>query len=240
MKKFKVYKYTSPSGKVYIGQTCQTLNSRASQGEGQRESPRFYNAIKKYGFENFTVEILADNLTKEEADRLEVFYISFFNSINPEYGYNLSSGGSSPIPSEETREKMRQKRLGRKSSKETKQKISKALTGIKRSEETKEKLRKIAKERCKNPENNPMYGKHLSEEAKVKLSKANGLPVRCVETGEVYPSARAASAALGLKSNHINEHINNPKRYKTIGGYHWERISKEEQEEIINDKFACT
>ena len=51
-KKYKVYKYTAPNGKLYIGQTCNSLRRRAgNHGECYVECPLFYNAIKKYGFE---------------------------------------------------------------------------------------------------------------------------------------------------------------------------------------------
>lgn len=48
-KKYMVYVYTSPSSKKYIGQTCTSLSIRANNGEGYKTSPKFYQAIKKYG-----------------------------------------------------------------------------------------------------------------------------------------------------------------------------------------------
>ena len=47
-----VYIYTFPNGKKYIGQTAQPLEKRAKKGEGYKNSPAVYNAIKKYGWEN--------------------------------------------------------------------------------------------------------------------------------------------------------------------------------------------
>ena len=65
---YKVYKYTSPSNKIYIGITSKTLNERARyDGSGYKECKAFWRAIKKYGWENFTSEILAQELTEEEA-----------------------------------------------------------------------------------------------------------------------------------------------------------------------------
>lgn len=93
---YKVYKYTNIiNGKIYIGQTIDTLEMRAgANGYKYRKCPYFYNAIKKYGWENFTSEILADNLTREQANELEIEYIEKFNSQNPEIGYNISDGGN--------------------------------------------------------------------------------------------------------------------------------------------------
>ena len=64
-----IYKYTSPSGKSYIGQTIKTVEQRAKYtGEGYKKCPVFYRAILKYGFENFTCEILEqiEAQTKQE------------------------------------------------------------------------------------------------------------------------------------------------------------------------------
>lgn len=92
---YKVYRYWGPTGKSYIGQTNQTLAARSgSRGQQYWASTHFYYAIQKYGFEWFKNhrEILAKNLTKEEADRLEKFYIEQYDSI--ENGYNIQTGGT--------------------------------------------------------------------------------------------------------------------------------------------------
>ena len=93
-----IYKYTSPSGKSYIGQTFKTLEQRAKYtGEGYRLCPVFYRAILKYGFENFTCEILEeiDLDSKEEIktqlDKLEERYIQEYNTLAPN-GYNVRLG----------------------------------------------------------------------------------------------------------------------------------------------------
>lgn len=66
MKTFIVYKYTAKhNGLIYIGITSQTLKARWNQG--YKGNPRLYNAIKKYGEDGFTKEVLFENLSKEEA-----------------------------------------------------------------------------------------------------------------------------------------------------------------------------
>ena len=88
---YTVYKYTSPSNKIYIGITCNSLTMRAgNNGERYDKCPIFNKAIKKYGWENFTCEILAQELTEEEAKRLEKYYIKLYDSRNPNKGYNIS------------------------------------------------------------------------------------------------------------------------------------------------------
>lgn len=91
---YKVYKYTSPSNKIYIGITCKTLACRARyNGCGYDGCAAFERAIKKYGWNNFQCEILAQDLTEEEAKRLEKYYIKLYDSTNPEKGYNITKGG---------------------------------------------------------------------------------------------------------------------------------------------------
>lgn len=91
---YKVYLYTSPSNKSYCGITSRTLKQRAgNNGIHYQDSPYFYNAIKKYGFENFTVKVLFDNLTHEEANKKEQQIIEEMQLRNPRFGYNISKGG---------------------------------------------------------------------------------------------------------------------------------------------------
>lgn len=92
---YKIYMHKNKiNGKVYIGQTKQTLNHRWNNGKGYDRCPYFYNAIKKYGWENFEHMLIIDGLTKEQADELEKEFIQKYKSYDMEYGYNISLGGS--------------------------------------------------------------------------------------------------------------------------------------------------
>ena len=53
----------------------------------------FYNAIKKYHWNNIQHEIIANNLTHDEANNLEVGLIKELKSNDKKHGYNISSGG---------------------------------------------------------------------------------------------------------------------------------------------------
>lgn len=90
-----VYKYTSPSGKIYIGQTGRTQSKRSGGENGScyHNSIYFFHAIQKYGIKNFKYEILQDNLTEEEAKLEEQRYIKLYDATNPLIGYNLTKGG---------------------------------------------------------------------------------------------------------------------------------------------------
>lgn len=202
MKKYIVYKHTSPSNKIYIGITCQDIDRRWRNGNGYKSQKYFYRAIEKYGWDNFKHEILYENLEKEQAKILEMSLIYYYDSTNPSFGYNLTKGGEghngySPsketrkklsevhkgkepwnkgktnIFSDETRRKISENNKNRHLSDESKKKISEANKGSKRTEEEKKKISEKAIVRYKNKENNPMYGKHHSEEAKKKMSEAH-------------------------------------------------------------------
>lgn len=92
-RRYKVYMYTSPDGKVYIGFTGKTLKQRANIGSGYSKAPAFYKAIQEYGWGNFKGEILEDNLTRKEASERERYYIALYKSNEEEFGYNRTAGG---------------------------------------------------------------------------------------------------------------------------------------------------
>lgn len=91
---YYVYRHVSPSGKSYIGITKQRPERRFQNGMGYKTQDSFFRAIVKYGWENFTHEILEEGLTEKEACEKEAYYISVYNSFSPN-GYNTREGGIS-------------------------------------------------------------------------------------------------------------------------------------------------
>ncbi len=84
-----VYCYISPSGKRYIGKTKTTLKTRAQHNtRGYKGCTAFYNAIQKYGFQNFSVEILQE-VPIEVLTLVETQYIIDYDTTNPKKGYNI-------------------------------------------------------------------------------------------------------------------------------------------------------
>ena len=96
-----IYKATNLiNGKIYIGQTVNTLKYRKYQHI--RDSKRlyhnndhFHNAIAKYGEESFKFEVIDTALSQEELDEKERYWISFYESNNRDLGYNEDEGGKS-------------------------------------------------------------------------------------------------------------------------------------------------
>lgn len=176
---YSVYKHESPSNKVYIGITCKKPEYRWNSGRGYWQNPHFTAAIQKYGWENFSHEILFTGLSKEEAEAKEIELIALYDATNRERGYNHELGGNAKgKTTEETRRKISESRKGKATgenhpmygkhlSAEHKRKLSEAHKGKKLSEET---LRKRSE--STRGEKSCHYGKHHSEETKRKISMA--------------------------------------------------------------------
>lgn len=213
-----VYIHTNKiNGKKYVGITSQTPFRRWKNGEGYKGCSYFYNAIKKYGWDNFYHDIVEVDLSKDEACALEQEYISKMKTNREEYGYNLLSGGTAGKHSEKTKEK-----------------LSRMFTGKVVSNETKKKLKEAAKKRGGHPQSKQsrekmsraMLGHEVSEATRVKLREAASIAVVCVETGEVFQSMDAAAKNIGLAKCSISAVIHG--RNKTAGGYHWELATKQQ------------
>ena len=96
-RKWCVYVHTNKiNGKKYIGQTSRKPEARwGNNGNGYKnKTPHFYNAIEKWGWNNFDHKIVTSNLTHEEANQMEKDLIKLYNTTNRDYGYNHSKGGT--------------------------------------------------------------------------------------------------------------------------------------------------
>lgn len=183
------------NGKVYIGQS-QNIEKRwiDHKSFSKREVEVLYRAMRKYGIENFSLEVVEECSIEELSDK-ERFYIGHYNSyIHAENsnGYNMTLGGEGTRGvkiKEETREKMRQRMLGGKN-----HNYGKPL-----SEEVKQKISKTVKGRYKG-ENNPMYGKCHSEEALLKMTRGNNYKARKTMCGgKMFDCLKDCAEYYGIK-----------------------------------------
>src|SRR5574344_230181 len=103
-----IYSYKNKTnGKRYIGQTINPQQRKSAHiSDSTHIDTKFYRAVRKYGWDNFEYEILAESEDRNELDKLEVDFIKSFNSI--ENGYNIRSGGEHPTMGEETKKKLQQ------------------------------------------------------------------------------------------------------------------------------------
>ena len=174
---WSVYIHTNNlNGKKYVGMTSNIEKRFGKNGSGYLHKnkdgkfiqPLFAYAIKKYGWENFSHQIVYKNLSKEEADNLEKTLIKKYDTLNPQKGYNIRKGGSNGKMAEETKNKlktiMKDKYKGK----------NNPFYGKKHTKETKDLIAKKAKERKIDisGSKNPMFGKIMTEEERYK--RGNG------------------------------------------------------------------
>lgn len=115
------------NGKKYAGKTLGTAKHRWGQHKAasRKGGQYFYRAIRKYGAENFTIEVVDSADTHEELLAKEMEWIKRLNTCDRRFGYNGTLGGESGVPTPETLAKMR----GRPCSPETRRKIGEAQKG---------------------------------------------------------------------------------------------------------------
>lgn len=85
--------YNKVNNKRYIGQTIQRLSERKSAHYTKNGCPYFHHALLKYKAEDWEWTIIDQASTKEELNQKEKYWIAFYETTNPEKGYNISSGG---------------------------------------------------------------------------------------------------------------------------------------------------
>ena len=223
MNNYIVYKHTTPSQKVYIGITCQEPQKRWKYGKGYELCTAFNRAIQKYGWENIDHTILFEGLSKEEACELEQQLISKYKSTNPQYGYNLTSGGEHYEPSREMCLRMSESHKKSYSEHpEYRERISENQKGRKLSDEHKEKIRQsMLKYHEEHSEHrtvcgNSFRGKSRGEEFSKAVGKRMSKRVMCVETQKIYNSLKEAAACEGGSPSGISIMLNG--RAKTCAG----------------------
>jgi group I intron endonuclease len=165
---YSIYKFTNIiNGKVYIGYTNNTTKRyKTHKTKSQLLKSAFYDAIKSYGWDNFSFEIIYQSKDGEHChNTMEEYFIREYKShIDEGFGYNLTYGGEGQkSPTKETRWKIGSANRGKTRgplSEETKLKIGYSNSQKKRTPEEREHLRQIN------------LGKKQSEETKLKRSKS--------------------------------------------------------------------
>ena len=245
-----IYKITNiVNGKVYIGQSINiklrwkdhinTLNRKDSH------SILLQRAWDKYKEENFTFEIL-ELCSEDMLDEIETKYIELYDAQNN--GYNIEPGGNSNKHlSDDTKQKIREARLGRRHTEETCKKMSESrmgknngMYGRNHTEESKQKISKAKKgkpghpcsEKQKEAARRANTGKIVSEETRKKMSEAKkgNIPIHknlnsvyCVELNKVFENPSYAGKELKISSSNIIQCCEGKR--KTCGGYHWVYVS---------------
>ena len=216
-----VYIHTTPSGKMYAGITHQTAEQRWRGGKGYKNNQPFYRAIKKYGWDNIKHEIIASELSYDEAAQMERDLISKYKLTDKKFGYNICFGGEDGWigvhHTKHAKEKMSYAKRGKPSPRK----------GVKLSEETKKRLReshkgkyrgapvkpkesgwkfdengkRIFSEEHKRKISEAKKGQVRSEQVRLNMSKAQTKtkkPVRCIDDGCEFESITEAMKKYGI------------------------------------------
>lgn len=146
-----VYEHIFPNGKKYVGITSQRPTKRWQRGKNYKNNPHLERAIEKYGWDSIEHKIIGEYSTLKEAGEIEKQIIANEKLQNPDFGYNISDGGEHGKHNRETIKKLSAERKGSKN----------PMYGRKGFLSP-----RFGKPGCMN-------GKHLTEEAKAKISKAN-------------------------------------------------------------------
>jgi group I intron endonuclease len=159
-----IYKITNLlNGKSYYGQTRQPPKRRWSQHKGAAKKGGkmiLYNAIRQYGVENFSFNVVHECKTLDELNAKEIEYIASNNTLAPN-GYNASKGGDNYEKTPETCKKISESNKGRIITPEWRKNMSNARKG-----------KTITEEARKNMQN-AQKGRIITAEAREKLRKVN-------------------------------------------------------------------
>ncbi len=148
------------NAKQYVGITKNLKRRWKEHLQMNGSAKALHESMKKHGEENFVFTHIADAFDKESASVLERLLIKEHNTLAPS-GYNLTSGGQGAYDvSYETKEKMRNARLGKKMPESSRKKLSDSKKGIPMNLATKNKLLAVN------------VGKKASEQTKKKMSDA--------------------------------------------------------------------
>lgn len=164
--KYTVYLHTvttdisnEQNNKYYVGITKRDVKVRWRNGDGYIKNDHFYRAIQKYGWDNIKHEIIASDLSREEACNMEKELIKKYNSNNYHYGYNMTEGGDGKVgcPTSDLQKQVTSERLKKAwKDPEYREKMSRMSSEYQRDEKIKEIKSIKVKERWKSGAYNNM------------------------------------------------------------------------------------
>lgn len=221
-----VYCHTNKiNQKKYVGITRNIPERRWNNGRGYVNNKYFSRAIEKYGWHNFLHEILYTDLSKEQAEEIEIQLIREYDSSNPDHGYNIELGGNGTGRiKDETKKRISEALKGHICSEETKKKISIANSGKSRRKRGKMSAENVEKNRIAHIGQTPWNkGRHWTDEEK---AKCGGRAVLCVELNKKYRTAHEAAKDLNLDFSAICKCVKGKRN--TTGGYHWMNVEDDD------------
>ena len=203
-----VYRITNLiNGKLYFGITKCKLRKRWNEHRynSKHKNSHIYLAMRKYGIENFIIEIVKNCDSEYEMYELEKRLIAKYKSNNRLYGYNNSTGGE--ISSK-----------GKKLSKEVRKKISEYQKNRKRKPHTKEAKKNMSK---------AAKGRDMSKVIEASIKKTKGKPAHnrkkvVLNKNEFFDSITEASIKKGISVGSIHNNINGLSKKTKLGKWEYQ------------------
>ena len=214
MNNYSIYIHTNLiNKKTYVGKAINPKSRWGIDGKGYKSCPRFWSAIQHYGWNNFNHKILETNLSAKEAIEREKYYISLYDSTNPQKGYNMTEGGTGGnTHASWTEEQIRD--YSKRCTKENERRM--------RETDWSEKLSQSQKERWKRE-------KELGIIRNIPRGKTHpkAKRVKCLETGQIFDCCADAAEWLGYdrKKSWFISRVASGLR-NTCKGYHWEFVNE--------------
>lgn len=235
-----IYKITnSINGHSYIGKSNnirkRLLGHVYEAKNPNRRKNAVENAILKYGAQFFQIEIV-EEIPKSDYDNIgserERYWINYFKTFIDKDQYNLTSGGEGTCGyncTEKERERRKEWAKNFMKTEEGKQHHTKMMHGLERMRLDPDYSRPPHTEEWKKQHSldmtgnkNPMYGTH-----------SNGIPVKCLETNIIYPSARQAEKETGIPHGSISMCCKGI--YSQTHNTHWEYVLNITPQILIDD-----
>lgn len=221
--KLVIYRiYNIESNKCYIGKCSNGLNRvidhlRVFHNPKQDYRAKLlYRAIRKHGIINFNYEIIYIANTEEELNLKEIEYIEKFNSINPNFGYNLTKGGTGGNTWGYLSENDLQITTN-KLSESLKKYWSDDNKSLTRRKQCSENLKMIRKDPIKSLKNKQICSERMKKYNLEYKEKANQIKVICIETNKVYNSLCDAAKDNNICSgSYLGQKINQNKKIKGL------------------------
>lgn len=228
-----IYKITSPSGKVYIGQTTNFTKRKNYYKNGAKPYQiRIHNSLQKYGYDAHSI-VLIEQCSVEILNERERYWQDFYDVIG-ENGLNCrltATNDKSGYLSDELKSKLSESRKKRILSESEKHRLATFWIGRKHSEETKKRMSEMAKGKKKSsehiaklPQNQKgKFRPKSTQETKTKQSLNSGKARRVYQyTYDLtyvaeYRSCSEAKRQLGI-SNIGDAALG---KLKTAGGFKW-------------------
>lgn len=216
-----IYKITSPSGRIYIGQAVNICIRFSTYRKLKcKMQPRLYSSFKKYGVENHVFQVIDICNTDQLNDR-ERYWQDFYNVLC-KTGLNCiltATNEKKKVISQEVKDKIRLKTKMYKHTPEAVEKIRKSSTGRVFSEETKKKIsesqigKMVSKNTC-DKISKALKGRKIPKEvlAKRSISISGGKNWRAktiidLETGIFYECITEAAEAKCIKKSTLNNYL---------------------------------